>query len=328
MVAFLAGTVLLIFLIETPLHAFVAEIALPFHSACLQASPRVEHQIILEALVCGKSLPIDNTHHLLQTTGLLHLMVVSGSHLIFLERLLKPMVTHFHLPRLIVLMILLGFTLASRAEPPVLRAFISLLLFVLQRKIALGWTPLQQTTISGFITLLFCHDRASYHSLLLSWTAALAMLRFPQTLSFPARPVRSKDRKVRSWVLGASLLWLDALRVSLRAYLFLLVALLPLALPHPLTILCNWLLAPVLGGVLFPLALLVFALPSCADLFAGIWQTQIRLLELAASMIPESGAPIERLSPTWLWSYLATLTVLLFIREHEECQRRRRWEDA
>ena len=56
---------------------------------CLLATPSSRHQALYAAFVCGLDLPPGATKEIFVNAGLIHILVVSGSHLLFAEQLLK-----------------------------------------------------------------------------------------------------------------------------------------------------------------------------------------------------------------------------------------------
>ncbi len=275
----------------------LAKLALPVHQACVAQAPVSPHRALYAALVCGADLPQGDLKDALRTTGLLHLIVVSGSHLIWLEAALSGL-ARLLIRRFLVnsawvvgLFCVVGlsiFALAANLQPPVVRAAVSLSLSALSRAGGWQWSALQVAFLSGFVSIGLFPQWLQSFSLLFSWTAALALASLaPQT--------------------G---IW----RRQIRVYLCMLVCLLPLSPPHPLSIAFNVVAGPLLGLFLFPASLLVcFAHPLTIlmDPTLAAIEGSIRFL---AQLLPYEGTPVA-LPKSFLWAYLWSLNVALAIRE-------------
>ena len=99
-----------------------------------------------------------------------------------------------------------------------------------------------------------------------------------------------------------------ALKISSLVYLCLLLPLLPLQAPHPLTALANALLALPLGLCLIAGALLFALIPATGEFFSGF----IALLESALSKLGGPLRSVDSLELT-LWPYLVALLGLTLI---------------
>src|SRR5262245_6137827 len=84
---------------------------------CQYALPVSPYRALYAALVCGVSLPSGHEKQIFVDTGLIHLMVVSGSHLVFIERL-----TGF-LPNSIRLVLGGAYAFLTGFQAPVMRAW-------------------------------------------------------------------------------------------------------------------------------------------------------------------------------------------------------------
>src|SRR5690606_15670760 len=102
------------------------------HQACLSFAPQTEWKSYYQAIVCGKNLPQETFYFYLQKLGILHIIVVSGSHLVFLSQGIN------YLPRSIARVLnpitLTLFALVGNMEAPVVRALLSLGLFKIKTK--------------------------------------------------------------------------------------------------------------------------------------------------------------------------------------------------
>lgn len=114
-----------------------------------------------QALVCGVPLPQDNFQSQLLQIGLIHMLVVSGAHLGFLQKVFQLA----RVPSSLIWGILSSYTVLTGAEAPILRAW------------AQRWnqmpTYMSQIVWAG----IFCLGVYGFSfSLLLSWLATLGVL--------------------------------------------------------------------------------------------------------------------------------------------------------
>ena len=185
------------------------------------------------ALLCGTPIESFSAKKVLQSTGLIHLFIISGSHVVFIFSLLEKV----RAPRPWIYLLLFVLSLATGFQPPVVRAVLQFYLKHYQLHHRLHWKS--DTTIgvtTGFCLLLFPNwwDSLSFH---LSWMAALAF----------AIPL---DRKV------------SFVKRIIFQQLFLFILLSPLLLTFasaPLIgIPINIFIGQILGPLLIPLALTPF----------------------------------------------------------------------
>lgn len=205
---------------------------------CQSLLPNTAHHALEAALVCGISLPPGTDKQLFLDTGLIHIMVVSGAHLIFLESLLPPRV---RLPVLAFYCWMTGF------GPPVVKAF--------AHRIAesqlkpRGWTSLQAEAAAVLVTLTIWPFWITSRSLQMSWMCFLA-LSLPPLFRWKAF-----DQSLKTYLL-----------------LFLFVG------ASTLSIFWNTLIAPLVGTILFPCSLTLLILPVLAPLVERVWDVFLFLL--------------------------------------------------
>ncbi len=192
---------------------------------CLALIPPFVHRDLVASLVCGLPLPPGHSKQAFLDTGLIHVMVVSGAHLLFLESLLGRAPALIKLPALGVYCWLTGF------GAPVVKAFLHRLCELQLRN--RGWSSLQIEAVAVLLTLTLFPWWLLSRSLQMSWMCFLA-------LSLP---------KILKW---------SALDQSLKAYLFLYI----FVGASPIGIVWNTLLSPLIGVVLFPLSLALLPFPS------------------------------------------------------------------
>lgn len=220
----------------------------------LFASPYREHY---EAFVCGISLPPSASKQWLTDTGLIHLMVVSGAHLHFVERGLGWFPVPLRLSALVWYSWLTGW------GAPVVRALCRRLCVEAIRP--WGWTPLQVEFLAT-LALLVVHPQWLWsRSFLMSWMCALA-------LQLP----RPRGR----WY---GLRWLD---VSLKCYVLLFV----FVPSSPFTMAWNALVGPLIGALLFPVTVMVVIWPAFQVIGDGLWWIFFTLLEHGPKPEPVVGS--------------------------------------
>lgn len=291
-----------------PLHS--APLVVAVHSMCVDACPPVTHAEFMRAVVCGS--PLANTassaslHSDLVRTGLIHLLVVSGSHLIGLEiwvRFLSKVLRVSRVRDALIFSSLAFFVLMTLATPPVIRAFAGWTLGFVNQRWRLGWTRAQVLMMSGACTLATCRSKWDLGSLSLSWIAALGLAWGAST----GRRHIARKRLAK---------FAEATRRELRGhatvYLALIPALIPLGVPSALSILCNLIFAPVMGFVLFPVSVLGYA--GFTTLADRTWTIALASVKSAANLTPDPwGAYV--FSPLWLMPYIFLLSLWLFVRE-------------
>ena len=192
--------------------------------ACLSGRPATLFPAEWAGLVCGVDELSGSLKTDLSRTGLVHLFVVSGTHLLVFQKLL----VRLRAPKPVLLAGLSAYTLVSGGQPPALRSLLSVLWPEPERSSRADLDVLKV----GLLTLCFVPSWIHSYSLRLSWMAALAL-----TISFGRGWRKSFLTAIAVWALLAPLLMNFA---------------------HPLTWILNLLVAPVFGGLGLPLALLGF----------------------------------------------------------------------
>lgn len=212
-----------------------------FHEYCLKTTPQIQRKTEIQSLVCGSSLRNSSERDSWKNLGLIHILVVSGGHLSvlasalgFLGRAIPGRLRSFVTPTIASILIL--FSLANRLQPPVLRALMEWLFRPqLQRR---GWRGPEIALMSTWFALPFCSSVYDLLSLALSFFATVTV----------ERTARSLHRTP----------WLSAVALQLAVWWVLLPLIFTLGTPHPLTTMTNIVLAPLLGALLIPLAMLTW----------------------------------------------------------------------
>lgn len=207
---------------------------------CRGFLPASRHFDLHSALVCGTALKPGFEKQIFLDSGLIHLMVVSGAHLLFIEALLARAPSWIRLPVLGIYCWLTGF------GPPVVKAFTHRVLEVFLKP--RHWKPLQVEAVAVLLLLVLRPMWLVSRSFQMSWMCSMAM-------NLP-----------RLWKSSA-------FDQSVKSYLMLFI----FTGASVLSILWNTLLAPFVGMILFPVCLLGIVFPFSIsavdllwDLFLGI----------------------------------------------------------
>ena len=263
------------------------------HKKCLQISSLPSGlEDIYQALLCGKRLPSGLIKETFVRNGLIHLMIVSGAHLLFLERIWKSFNPPFF-PSVGVIFLLALYALTANLHPPVLRALFSFLLLKISLFHKLFWSASLITHLSGILCLVYSPSWISSPSLHLSWLASLAQ--------------NSSSSRLKK---------------SLLTYLIIFPICNRWRFLHPFTVFVNWLVAPLIGSVLFPLSLLAVLFQPLLFITDPIWEGFLNLLFLFQRMIPRIHLIKWHVSEQWVWVYI--LSVFVIIEIVSVCQRRRK----
>ena len=237
-----------------------------------------QHHSFHAAVLCGIPIPNSRWKSALQQSSLIHLIVVSGSHLVFIALLLQ--VASF--PATFSVILLFLFSLMTGWQAPVVRALSSWILRSLQAHHFWRWPADLVCFLSGIALLVIFPSWWSSLSFLLSWSAALA-------LSFPLPPrVSSTPQKI--------------LLRQLLIFWLLLPLLSLFTSPHPLSVLVNFFLVPLLSALLIPYSLLAQLAPAWTD--PGL-DHLLHFLELLALELRQSPSNLlaHSLARLWLWLF-------------------------
>lgn len=199
----------------------------------------------IQSVLCGSSISDSQLTSNLSKTSLLHLFIVSGSHLVILDNLL----TRVKFPFAIRHLLLLFYGLITKLEAPILRALCSLWFQQFSRKIKLNFSADLKVLCAGLLTLSLNLNLWDSRSLQLSWLAALG-------LSMSSLIAKNIFHKV--------------LIAQISIYIFLIPALYGFGNLHPLSIFFNLILGSLLGVALIPSALIAVFIPSAHFVFKAL----------------------------------------------------------
>ncbi len=239
---------------------------------------------IYSALLCGEKLPEGQIKSAFIALGIIHLMVISGAHLIFLERVWKNLLPDFRFKNLLLAFFLLIYSMCAGLKPPVLRALFSLMLSRVNKELKLFWSPYLRVQVSGLLCL-FCQS-SWFHSLSLqlSWIAGMGM---------------SNHR-------------LSRLKSCALTFILILPIVSQWSGSHPLSILLNWLAGPIAGSALLPLSLLTLPFPFLRFFTDRLWGYFLNLMNSLRPVMENKGIELTwSFSSFEIWIYICSAFVLL-----------------
>ena len=275
---------ILLLIIDSYLLNFMAVISQNSHAFCLHHLPATEYYNHYAAMICGAKLPASLFTENLKQVGLYHLLVISGSHLIFIEQIVSLLSHSQKNSRSIILYIFVtALTFASLLSPPVFKAWISFMLRKTSSETRLFWTSAMLALISGVLCLLIFPNWLSSSSLQLSWAASILI----------SWPMNSKLKKCFIIYLGLTpLLW-------------------GFQILNPTTALVNWFMAPIVGLILFPACLASSVFKPLSLVTDFLWLQFHLMIEFLAPYSPIlSGETINTHNLNWF--YIFILQVGLF----------------
>ena len=297
-----AGILILALLIESQFRFSVIDYLQPItyflHFHCLERIPLSSSSAPeLKAIICGENFT-GASSQIFVASGLIHLFVVSGAHLIILEKILISILfIEGKASQIFILSFLFIYALACEMNPPITRSFISILFSLILFHKHLYWPENYKLFLVGVLTLAVNPSWLNSLSLQLSWMAALVVS-------------LSHLYFLKSGILFKQFLF----------FIFLWPFLIFFQVPSPTIIIANLILTPFLEIFLFPLALLVWLFPFLYTLFDSIilsLKTVLHLLEFKLTY--------QDLSPnssTVLFGWALILTTHFILHFTEMNQRR------
>ena len=277
--------ILILFLFSALSLDFLQPSVLILNDWCLSQIPNgvltgeLENREIFSALLCGKRLDLESpARSLLSASGLIHLTVVSGAHLIFLAKMGESFPS-FRFKNMGVGFFLIFYSLMTGLYPPVLRALISFFLFRLNGRFKLFWSPPSRVMMSGLLCLALNPEWISSLSLQMSWAAALAF----------------------SWARYNKLL------SCLLCYLILSPIISQWQTLHPMSVILNWMIFPLMSVFLFPLSVLSFLASPLYILSDGAWALLLYFLKTLSPLMHQPLFYIPPLSLSAVWLYIASI---------------------
>lgn len=270
-----------------------------------------ENKKLAQSFVCGTALTDPDKKNVFQKTGLLHLMVVSGSHLHVVSFLVLFMVPkrfqkNFYV-RSFRSLSLFAYCLLTGFQPPVVRAFAAHLLSACSFRLRWHWDPGKVQLGSGLLILLLFPRWILSFSFYLSWLASLGFLLIPL----------STKNKTSGWEK-----FVNALVSSALIQAFVAVAFSGFSL---FSVFTNALLAPIISLTLFPLSILSILIPQSVPVVDSGWNLLIQFLSVISvfSSDTEPDLVFKTTSSQWIFLWLF-LTVIHCFFEFLRQQRYRR----
>ena len=263
----------------------ISHLSNDLHHLCLeQLNFDTKLKEIYKALVCGKRLADSNFKQVLLKGGLIHLTVVSGLHLLFLERFWKKLPLPIFLKTYGLFVILIFYAFASHLHPPVLRALISFFFFQLSRSLKLFWSTNCIILLSGIFCLIYKP----------SWIYSFSL-----QLSLLACFLQNSSK--------------SAIKKHFFTYLFILPIINRWQALHPLTVLINWTLAPIISSLLFPLSFLSPFLPFMYTITDTLWAIVFQALKVVKFLPSQSPLMKWYIPKEWIWLYIITVCLIIFV---------------
>jgi competence protein ComEC len=285
----IASLITLLIIQPFSLEKWVMPWVIPLHNLCLHLAPNSNYQHWYQAIVCGQNLPASVEKSWFQQTGLIHVIVVSGSHLVFLDETLQLL----RVPRILRIFLAILFSLVNQLQPPITRA-------LFQR--FWNWFFWRQSRPLPAIHAQFLALITSL-ALFPNWWTSLSFIMSAVCSLGLTLPVRSKRPITQATLV----------------YILMALPIFSLQTPHPASILFNVLFAPILGTLLFPMSLVDFLHASLAALSDRAWQGLFFIFENIPLPDSHEGTVF---SVGWLILYLVITQAAAFyfvIRE------RRKW---
>jgi len=261
---------------------YLSPVAKKLHTLCLNNSPHeIKNVEILNALVCGESLNNYNLNVLFIAVGLIHIFVVSGSHLNkiykltyipiqFLEKFTHPKLSFLFAQLQIVF--LLVYCLMCNLNPPVTRSMAILILLTTLKKINLHLSLTSTTLVAGLMCLLIEPLWSTSLSFQMSWLIQLIVMQSCNSIS------RNKS-----------------IIENFTVYLCLIPTFNILGFPSIISILIAFALSGVVEFILFPLSFLTYFNHKMAPLFDLICDKFVAVLALFETYTTKASAHQEQI---------------------------------
>ncbi|MEK2688240.1 ComEC/Rec2 family competence protein [Bdellovibrio sp. GT3] len=251
-----------------------------YQQKCLTLVPlESENHTALASIVCGEQLQDQNLKQNLQKTSLIHIFVISGSHLLLLDELFATL----RVPFFVRFLLLSLYSLVVGWQPPAVRALSALGLRGSFKKFKWPFPADTMTLIAGCFTLILFPEWWNSTSFLMSWCAALAL------------------SSVSLLKIKNSLHRLVFTQVCI--FVFMMVPLWGLSSLHPLSLLYNLLLGPLVSYLLLPLGFLTMAFPITVGVFDFVIEFFSWMLVWTSEPVPTARASTVEITYLWVWIF-------------------------
>ncbi len=264
-------------LIFQDFFSYFSYLSVDLHSHCLRASPSSPFLPYYQSLVCGQKLYNSQEGLSLRQMGLIHLFVVSGAHLQFLDRIFSPLKS-FQVWHWLRLPFLLIFVLTAAFPITALRAWFFLLIQKLNKACSLHYSNTDQLLLSILLCLFIFPNQYQSAALPLSWMASLGLQLGKNSMS------------QSTWI-----------------YFLTLPILCSFQWLSPWTILVNAFLAPAVGSVLFPASFFTFVFPLITSITDSLWGLFHWLTSVLTPKLQSQQTPLPALPHFQYWIYCLLL---------------------
>lgn len=263
----------------------ISSVSSYLHQTCLEKlNFQTPFADIYRALTCGKRLPANNIKEIFIQGGIIHLTVVSGAHLLFLEKFWNKIPLPVFIKTQGLFIVLIIYALTSQMHPPIVRALFSFFLFRLSQSFKLFWSAHFITLLSGILCL-------AYQS---SWIYSLSL-----QLSLLASILQNISK--------------SSIKKCFFIYIFMLPILNRWQSLKPITVLVNWSLSPLISSLLFPLSFLSSFFPFLYKLTDKLWLLLIKALNVV-QLLPSQAILTSWFIPQkWIWLYIGFVFLILFV---------------
>ncbi|MCB0362363.1 MAG: ComEC/Rec2 family competence protein, partial [Bdellovibrionales bacterium] len=239
------------------------------------------------AICCGSKMPKHSpTWSLFRHLGLAHLLVVSGYHLILIEKAITIGLGSFKSLARKSYLFLFPLLVICQFQPPIMRAFLSICLKSFNQHFRFYWNSSSICLFTGLICLLLFPQWLNSLSFQISWGASLIM----------CIPIRG---------------WRRGLAFFLGLYPFLSF----LGVAHPLSLIPSVALAPFVALPLIVLSWLVLLIPSQEYLIREGMKGLVEILGYLGQWIPPPLLAQNLYFNYWSWTWLIFLFGVSFLWE-------------
>lgn len=270
--------------------SLITDLSGGLNQLCLDWAPKSQHREVYQALVCAHPIKTHASQFLFKELGAIHILVVSGAHLYFLETLIKKVSGH-HGPPWIYNLVLLLFVAICQWKAPILRAFLFMQINHINKRRALSLPHHYRLFLSVFLCLVLNPTWIQSPSLPLSWLACLGLSLGRHSFS-----------------------------QSFLIYLFVSPIIAPMGLPSAWSILINAFITPIIGLALFPLSLFCFLIPHLHQWVDPLWDGCLFVFDHLYQVIGEGYVKSQSPRPLTFWFYCVGIHGLI-----EANEIRKRW---
>lgn len=298
----------------------ISEASAYLQSKCTSLISRdLQFQELSAGFLCGQNLTSPHIQGLLQNSGLIHLIVVSGAHLQLIIALITGL-TPKHWQKtfyfsVMLICFLIFYSLCTGFQPPIVRALIMFVLIGIANNFKLALSSNKSCLLSGAICLLIFPDWIHNFSFYLSWLVSM-ILCLPSLSRYQAYGPQQ-------WIQKLLHLFLQNLFVQI-------LLIIPFGNFSWTGLICNFFLAPALGVCMLPISILSTLGTTVSPLSDWGWRLALSMIENTQNIVNDfhlaSNSPLTieiKNANSWLlaWLFIAGLHAAL---EHLYATRFRR----